>query len=158
MFQKNDDLNGYRRGSNPRGRSRAGHCTRVSILTPGWCLAVGAVVAAVIGLGDDLDRPGGGRQGRRVLGRCERPIHTIAFSPDDAQIATLEANGLMTLWKADGRGYRTIMGGDDLHIRCFAFDPEGDTVALGCLDGSIRFKDLQNGRDSGRFEGGGIPV
>ncbi len=146
------------RESGPRGRSRSARCARVSILTPGWCLAVGAVVVAVIGFGDALERLAGGGPDRRVIGRSERPIPTIAFTPDDNQVATLEALGRLTFWKVDGGGRRVITGGDSQRIRCVAFDPRGDAVGLGCFDGSIRFQDWRTGRDSGRIEASGASI
>ncbi|WP_169980666.1 WD40 repeat domain-containing protein [Tautonia rosea] len=158
MFLQKIDRAEGRGGFDPHGPSRAGHCAHVSILTPGWCLTVVGVVAAVIGFGEAFDWPGEAGQGARVIGRCKQPISTIAFTPDDSQVATLGATGCLTFWKAEGGGLRAIMGGDDLNIRCFAFDPQGDTVALGCLDGSIRFKDWRTGRDFGRFEGSGTSV
>ncbi|WP_161602425.1 WD40 repeat domain-containing protein [Tautonia marina] len=123
----------------------------MSILTPGWCVAILVVILAVIGIEDGLDRPGSGRQDRQILGQSERPIRKVAFTPDETEVAALEVNGRLTFWEAEGGGSWTSIGDDGLHIWSFAFDPEGDTVALGALDGSIRFKDLRTGQDCGRI-------
>ncbi|WP_152052477.1 WD40 repeat domain-containing protein [Tautonia marina] len=142
---------GFGPDENPAGRFPTVTRGRVRVLTPGWSAIVLVAIVGVIGFEDD-DRSGQGGASSLNVGRGERPIRKVAFTTDDTRVATLEVDGRLTFWEAEGGGFWTTIGGNDRVIRSFAFDPGCNMAALGHLDGSIRFMSLRTGEDCGRIE------
>ncbi|WP_181139242.1 WD40 repeat domain-containing protein [Streptomyces sp. Ru72] len=62
----------------------------------------------------------------------------LAFSPSDDLIATGELNQVRLWDSATGRPVGEPLVGDDSHVKCLAFSPQGDLLASGYNDGTLR--------------------
>jgi WD40 repeat protein len=86
------------------------------------------------------------------------PIWSVAFSPDDSQIAT-GAGGYdneLQLWDVATRTAvdEPMIGHDGWQLYSVAFSPDADVLATGGYDGSVRVWDRASGRALQRLSGG----
>jgi serine/threonine protein kinase/WD40 repeat protein/tetratricopeptide (TPR) repeat protein len=75
----------------------------------------------------------------------------LQFSPDGQYLRVRCRTGHLTVWKLVGQQAVIMLRGADL---TFAFHPDSSQGAAGFPDGSIRFYDLDSGRDVRRIASG----
>jgi WD40 repeat protein len=101
----------------------------------------------------NIDRANSGKAiGDPVVLPHDSVRFAVAFSPDGMLLASAGQNSL-TIWSRSSGQYtpRTQSEGDT--FRCLAFSPDGQTLALGCDDGSIRLWDSNTGEQKSRLPG-----
>ncbi|VDB86424.1 unnamed protein product [Peniophora sp. CBMAI 1063] len=90
----------------------------------------------------------------QVLTGHDRPILSVAFSPDGQRIASGSYDDMVRIW--DGRTGETVgkpFGHDD-DVNSVAFSPDGKHVVSGSDDCTVRVWDVENGQVVGKpFEG-----
>lgn len=69
---------------------------------------------------------------------------TVAFSPDGSLLASSHSSFIVLWDTATGSALRVLKGHSE-SITCMAFSPEGDTLASGSEDRSIRLWDISTG-------------
>jgi WD40 repeat protein len=78
----------------------------------------------------------------------EGPVSALAYTRDGRFLATGGgADGMLRLWDARTGGSVRALGGHDAAVQCLDVSPDGRTVVSGSPDGTIRFWDLENGRE-----------
>lgn len=82
----------------------------------------------------------------------EGPVHSLAFAPNGRFLATgCGPDRTVRLWEArTGRSLLTL-GGYDATVHCLAVFPDGKKLVSGGADGTIRFWDLEKGRELRRI-------
>jgi WD40 repeat protein len=96
----------------------------------------------------------------RPLGElaCASTVDCLAFSPDDALLATGHGDAIIRLWHVDARRLRAELVGDERFISDIAFSPDGRSLLTAGTDGSVRLWSADHGRSYGtvyrRFETG----
>ena len=86
-----------------------------------------------------------------ITGHTKR-IPAVAFSPDGATLAT-SVGGTAKLWEVGtGKHISTIHGAGGLSI---AYSPDGETLALGRSDGTVKLADVKSGRRVAMLRGHG---
>lgn len=84
----------------------------------------------------------------------------LAFSPDSDALVTLDSNGSLDLWDADGGGYLRALSAGIRLATPVAFTPDGKQVAAldahpprnyCCFTASVRLMDRENGEVSAIF-------
>ena len=81
----------------------------------------------------------------RLLGRCERRITSIAYSPDGKYLASGSWDEIVRLWNVQ-TGQMRILGKNCSRINCVAYSPDGQQVAACSLDGRIRIWNVHTSR------------
>ena len=88
------------------------------------------------------------------------PLYGVVFSPDGKTVVPLECTGReskggpVERWEvATGRQLPSLVG-HQKPIQCAAFTADGRTLATGSVDGSVRFWDVNAGREVRRIEAG----
>jgi WD40 repeat protein len=85
------------------------------------------------------------RTAKLDLPKCARAL----FIGDD-RIATAEDSGIIRLWSADGKEIRKLDGHAG-KVTDLAVFPGGKTLVSSSKDGSVRFWDVESGRETGQF-------
>ncbi len=78
----------------------------------------------------------------------------LGFSPDGSLLVAAGQNSL-TIWRRTAGRYIPRARTEGETFRCVAFSPDGQTLALGCDDGSIRLWDSSMVRERNRLPGHG---
>jgi WD40 repeat protein len=80
--------------------------------------------------------------------RVPRSVRPVAFSPDGKMIAALSGASALTLWDSSTGSSQLGIDHSDSRWECFAFAPQGRTLAIGGLDaekrGIVRVADLDD--------------
>jgi WD40 repeat protein/serine/threonine protein kinase len=85
--------------------------------------------------------------GRRNLLEHGREVNALAFSPDGTRIASADVQSLrFHLWNARTEEELANIKMEPRSLWCLAFSPAGSTVAVGGLDGSVRWFDVAERR------------
>ena len=85
---------------------------------------------------------------RRLQQNEEKSIHSLAFSPTEHTVATLDYDGELLLWDVDSGGCEYLetdeaFGTEDSD--CLAFSPDGTKIAAGNAYGQLRIWDVETG-------------
>lgn len=88
---------------------------------------------------------------RRILRTLPHPtpVHSLALSPDGEWLATFDVEPRLRLWRAStGEPVTNLLAPGAMNAlgRVPVFSPDGTTLALGEMDGSIRLLSLKAGR------------
>ncbi len=85
-------------------------------------------------------------------------VRSLAYSPDGRLLVTAASNGDLTVWDAERMVLRqTFQEGrnegefgpkppNSTHFTCVSFSPDGQTIAVGALDGGVALWDVATGR------------
>jgi len=66
------------------------------------------------------------------------PVRSVAFSPDEKEVASGSADHTVRLWDAGtGKALATLTGHTST-VSCVAFCPKGKILASGAADGSVK--------------------
>ncbi|MFF8938715.1 WD40 repeat domain-containing protein [Streptomyces paradoxus] len=132
-----------------------GHAAKVNAVAfspVGRLLATASDDGTVLLWDPNLSRPGGPVRpiGEPIVGHISREwagsglgIHTVAFSPDGALLATTGEDGTVRLWDPQTR--RLVgepLAAKDASLKKVAFSPDSTLLATGDDDGVIQFWDL----------------
>jgi WD40 repeat protein len=86
-----------------------------------------------------------GKELRRCLGH-EKPIWSVAFSPDGKSLVSGSDDGTVRLWDVGTGKERLCLRGHTRDVRAVAFAPAGRSVASGGFDGTVRVWDANTGK------------
>ena len=78
----------------------------------------------------------------RVIDVRERPVRSLAFSPDGRLLAGGTLYGSVMLWDVETGQERSELKADQRGVRLLAFAPDGRTLATGTLDEPILLWDV----------------
>lgn len=96
-------------------------------------------------------------QPRAVLDDPHHELCTIAFSPDGRLLAAAGlprgGAGGIVLWDAQTSAQVTRIPTQVWRVNSVVFSPDGNTVAAGCGDDTVRLYDLADGKEIVRLEG-----
>ena len=88
-----------------------------------------------------------------IAERQTTEIYSVAFSPDETQLASGSEDHGIRLWDVNtGREIRRFAGRID-EVHSVAFSPDGSQLASGSEDHGIRLWDVNTGREIRRFAG-----
>ena len=73
-------------------------------------------------------------------------VHSVAFSPDGATLASGNADNTVSLWWSGTGQLQRTLSGHEGKVRSVAFSPDGLTVASGSVDKTIRLWDADTGQ------------
>jgi WD40 repeat protein len=77
-------------------------------------------------------------------------IFGVAYSPDDARLATAGWDGNIEIWNtATGRKLGAIPDSDQAVIGSIAWSPDGHTIAIADWQGTLRLYDVASGLELG---------
>ena len=86
------------------------------------------------------------------------PVHSIAFSPDGAMLASGSGDNTVRLWEVTtGRELRRLKGHSN-PVWSVAFSPDGMMLASGSGDNTVRLWEVATGRELRRLKGHSNPV
>ena len=86
------------------------------------------------------------RQLRATRKGHERPIVTLAFSPDGSMLASgADYENIVQLWNVESGEHRATFTGHTDGLRAVKFSPDGRTLASGSRDGKVRLWDVATG-------------
>ncbi|MFF4158564.1 helix-turn-helix domain-containing protein [Streptomyces sp. NPDC001678] len=94
-----------------------------------------------------------------AAGRMTTPLgvrrtpRQVAFSPDGRTLAIGDANGVVSLWDADGRRRLATLAGPSQAVTGLAFSPDGRTLAGAGADGAVRLWDVASRRTEATLTG-----
>jgi WD40 repeat protein/tRNA A-37 threonylcarbamoyl transferase component Bud32 len=101
---------------------------------------------------------GGERAIGKPLGGPADLATDVAFSPDGSRLVAGQLNGDAVVYDAATRGQAVRIGGDSA-VTAVGFHPGGKLIAVGTIDGRVRFFDPRTGMAVGRpLDEGGLPV
>jgi WD40 repeat protein len=84
----------------------------------------------------------------------DKPVTSVAFSPDGALVASGSRDHSVRLWDVtDGEPLGTLQGHQE-DVEAVAFSPDGETLASGSLDDRILVWDVSSGEEVGALEAG----
>jgi len=76
-------------------------------------------------------------------------VHSVAFSPDGATLASGGADGKIRLWDVKSGQEKTTLDAHPMQVECLAFSPDGKLLAsAGEYDPEIRLWDTQSWQPS----------
>ncbi len=89
----------------------------------------------------------------RVLGGHEKPVITIAFSPDGRLLASGGWEDTILLWDVSSGTKLKRLAGHERGVRSVAFSPDGQLLASGSGDMTIRLWEVSSGEELRRLGG-----
>ena len=99
----------------------------------------------------DLDRLDDGHEAEPVILPHETTQYAAAFSPDGSLLVSAGDRSL-TIWSCRP-GYQRMSERSGESYHSLSFSPDGQTVALGGEDGSVRLWDMPAARERSRLRG-----
>ncbi len=94
----------------------------------------------------NLDKVGSGDRIKPTIIEHDTPLMAVAFAPDGKSLATAGERSVV-VWSCESGRCTTSRELVSETVRCLAFSPDGQTLALGCDDGSVRLWDMPEGRE-----------
>ncbi|GJD18412.1 WD repeat protein with Ser/Thr protein kinase motif [Rivularia sp. IAM M-261] len=86
-----------------------------------------------------------------------KPVTSVAFSPDAQILATGSDDKTIKLWNQDYKEIYTLVGHQHV-VKSVAFHPNGEILASGSWDKTIRFWDVITGKEFGVLTGHKLQV
>jgi WD40 repeat protein len=83
--------------------------------------------------------------------KCESNANTMAFSPDDALLATGHDDGVIRIWDISDGQLRSELVGHARNVREVAYAPDGRTLLSSSADGTVRMWSVEHNRSLGVF-------
>ena len=77
--------------------------------------------------------------------RHEKPVNTVAFSPDGSRVVTASSDGTARLWDAKTGASLLTLKGHTNWVRAASFSPDGSRVVTASDDGTARLWDAKTG-------------
>lgn len=81
----------------------------------------------------------------------DQSVTAVAFSPDSTLCASASEDHTIRIWETQSRRLRHVLAGHDGPVHCVAFI-DGKRLASGGDDGTLRFWDLDAGKEAHRLD------
>lgn len=95
-----------------------------------------------------------------ILNGHNSPVLAVDFSPDEAEVATAGADGLVMIWKLDANpgavdltAPRLLIDGHEGEVTDVTFSPDGQSIATSSRDGEVKLWDAATGEELATFTG-----
>lgn len=83
----------------------------------------------------------------RSMLEADTTVAAMAFTPDHMMLATAETRGQVSIWDLSTANTRYRWEYFRENPRNLALSPDGEFLALGCLDGTLILLDLNSGQE-----------